>query len=128
MTKEFREAVERFFILTLCANDTVCESIRNRLSHTRDMYLTKYMSHVSTIETLSLHSTLRLILNISYTVYLNKISLFFFFYSNRPHQEEDTVDLQLKKMFTTLREIETNTKGISSILGIDDGELSFRRC
>ncbi|XP_045577711.1 ubiquitin carboxyl-terminal hydrolase 26 [Salmo salar] len=40
--------------------------------------------------------------------------------SNRPHQEEDTVDLQLKKLFTTLREIETNTKGISSILGIDD--------
>ncbi|XP_021433570.2 ubiquitin carboxyl-terminal hydrolase 47 isoform X2 [Oncorhynchus mykiss] len=40
--------------------------------------------------------------------------------SNRPPQEEDTVDLQLKKLFTTLREIETNTKGISSILGIDD--------
>ncbi|XP_071189683.1 uncharacterized protein [Salvelinus alpinus] len=40
--------------------------------------------------------------------------------SDRPPQEEDTVDLQLKKLFTTLREIETNTKGISSILGIDD--------
>ncbi|KAM9408012.1 uncharacterized protein ACWYII_027777 isoform 2-T3 [Salvelinus alpinus] len=40
--------------------------------------------------------------------------------SDRPPQEEDTVDLQLKKLFTTLRESETNTKGISSILGIDD--------
>ncbi|CAB1351549.1 unnamed protein product, partial [Coregonus sp. 'balchen'] len=40
--------------------------------------------------------------------------------SNRPIQEEDTVDLQLKKLFTTLHEIKTNTKGISSILGIDD--------
>ncbi|XP_038851435.1 ubiquitin carboxyl-terminal hydrolase 13-like [Salvelinus namaycush] len=40
--------------------------------------------------------------------------------SDRPPQEEDTVDLQLRKLFTTLREIETNTKGISSILGIDD--------
>ncbi|XP_035639604.1 ubiquitin carboxyl-terminal hydrolase 47-like isoform X2 [Oncorhynchus keta] len=40
--------------------------------------------------------------------------------SNRPPQEEDTVDLQLKKLFTTLGEIETNTKGMSSILGIDD--------